>query len=173
MPIPYGWSDYGFLVAGAIDDPASVAHHVVSGRLPQALAVDLLPRLLRAGPRYCEAGSPETVVSLAAAHHAPDSARQVLYVSERANSAPAAASIELNNCEERLTIRSVRSPLDLPVQELRASNLLTIKLGRLGKTTDPTARAWRLHRTSRLAPQPGGHWTPRLQGEPQCRRVSM
>jgi hypothetical protein len=124
--IPYGQSDFGFLIAGAIDDPASTAHHVVTGRPPQAPLVDLLARLLRAGPTYREVGSPETILALAAAHHAPSSARQFLYVSERADLAGVAASIDLNNWENRLSIRSVPSPMELPIHDLCASDVLTI-----------------------------------------------
>jgi hypothetical protein len=69
-PRPYGYSSLGFLVAGDIESPTSVAHHVAGGRPPQQSAASLLPYLLRAGDHYCEVGDAATLLPLVAAAHA-------------------------------------------------------------------------------------------------------
>jgi hypothetical protein len=122
-PMAYGQSDLGFLIAGSVDDPASVAHHVVAGGIPQRSAVGVLPHLLRAGSKYHEAGSANTVLALTAASvgcisklHAPESlaASAVL------------ADINLNNWEQRLCLAVAASPVDVPIAELLAAHVVAI-----------------------------------------------
>jgi Glycosyl transferases group 1 len=125
MATPYGQSDLGFLVAGAIEDPTSVAHHVATGEIPDEPVVDLLRNLVGPESVYHEVGSANTILALAVStgdHALP----RHLHASADAHVEAARASIELNNWEERLVLRVVRDAADIPAEQLREADVIAV-----------------------------------------------
>jgi hypothetical protein len=121
--MPYGQSDLGFLVAGPVDDPASVSHHVVVGGIPQASAAGLLPHLLRDGAVYHEAGSANTVLALTAAAAGCTSH---LHAPQDAAASGVLADICLNNWEHRLFLEVAPTPADVCLAGLRSAHVVAI-----------------------------------------------
>jgi hypothetical protein len=121
--LPYGQSDLGFLVAGAVDDPASVAHHIVAGGIPQAPAAELVPYLVQEGSSYHEAGSANTILALVAASRATASH---LHVPPGAEAAAVEATIWLNNWEQRLFVTVASTAADVDVAALRGADVVAI-----------------------------------------------
>jgi hypothetical protein len=126
-PMPYGQSDLGFLVAGDVDDPASVAHHVVAGPIPQEPAVDLLGQLLSPGVGYHEAGTSNTLLALTAASA---SAVTHLHAPSGFGASAVAAGASLNNWEERLFISEADDPSDVPISALRETQVVVVNNAR-------------------------------------------
>jgi hypothetical protein len=121
--LPYGHSDLGFLVAGPVDDPTSVAHHIVAGGIPQASAARLLPHLLRDGAVYHEAGSANTVLALTAA---AAGCASHLHAPQDSAASGVLADIYLNNWEHRLFLEVAPTPADVCVAELRSAAVVAI-----------------------------------------------
>jgi len=107
-PIAYGQSKLGFLVAGEVDDPGSMAHHVVGGSIPDEAALDLLRALLADRMMsYLELGTPNTLlVALAASHGASPCELCAEGVARDIE-----ATVSLNNWEDRVTITRDRDGL--------------------------------------------------------------
>lgn len=122
-PMAYGQSELGFLVAGDVDNPASIAHHVVAGEPPDEPVVDLLRHVLVPGGSYCEAGPADTVLPLAAAAQGTPSK---LYTPPGADADAVVASIDLNNWEQPAGVEPAAGPADVPVDALRASTNVTV-----------------------------------------------
>jgi hypothetical protein len=106
-PPAYGRSDLGFLVAGDVDDPHSVAHHVVAGPIPDEPAADLLATLLPDDARYAEAGSAETLLPLVAAR----ATAGPVHVAADGDATALHASVSLNGWEERVIVAAEPSPV--------------------------------------------------------------
>lgn len=100
-PLTYGWSDLGFLVAGDVDDPASVAHHVVAGPVPDEPIVDLVTAMAAPGATIREAGSANTLIAPSAAHAG---AAVTVYAARGASLDAMAETASLNNLEEQLEL---------------------------------------------------------------------
>jgi hypothetical protein len=136
-PMPYGQSDLGFLVAGPLDDPTSVAHHVVAGGIPQAAAAGLLPHLLRPGTVYHEAGSANTILALIAA--AAD-CRTHLHAPQDSAASGVLADIHLNNWEHRLFLRVTPTPGSVRLADLQSATVLAINLPEWAREIVPRMR---------------------------------
>jgi hypothetical protein len=125
-PLPYGQSDLGFLVAGRIDDPASAAHHVVAGRVPDEPVADLLRHVVDGADRYCEVGSANTLLAFAVVQSAERSAPAYLYAAAGESLDATVATVALNNWEERLSVVAVGGPGEISDDELRDATIVVI-----------------------------------------------
>jgi hypothetical protein len=125
-PLPYGRSELGFLVAGRLDDPASAAHHVLTGRIPDEPAADLVRHVVAPADAYCEVGGANTLLAFAVAQAAERSAPAHLYARSGESVGAAVATVDLNNWEDRLTIATVDGPEGVSDDALRDARILVV-----------------------------------------------
>lgn len=69
LPIPYGYSDMGFLYAGDMNKTYNIAYHVLVGGIPEAFDVAIVRALLPYTKSFFDIGANTGIYCWIAAHH--------------------------------------------------------------------------------------------------------
>jgi hypothetical protein len=107
LPLSYGESDVGLLLAGDIDDPRTAAHSVLTGGIPNEPAVALVRHMAPLIGGVVEVGSTEGLFALVAAQCGLR-ARALASSGQE----PLATTIALNNLEDVVSVAVPRAVAD-------------------------------------------------------------
>ncbi len=133
-PVAYGECDLGFLLAGNLEDPRSVAHCVLTGGVPQDPVAGLVAALVEPGSSYREVGSANSALAIVAA---TAGASCVCDVTIGSGMDALNATAGLNNLEDRVEVREYEALAELEMQELCRSALLVINDPAVGLSLAP------------------------------------
>jgi glycosyltransferase involved in cell wall biosynthesis len=122
-PMPYGQSELGFLVAGDLDDPASVARHVVCGSVPDEEPNRFVRCALGPGSRFVQLGVPSSLLWLSAAHVCSS---VTIHVLEGQEIGEIALDAQLNNWERRVSLTRVGAPEELDADDVAEADLAVL-----------------------------------------------
>lgn len=100
--IPYGYSNYGFLYAGNLDDPSSIAHHVLVGSNPEEFEIFITKTLLSGVSTFVDIGANTGLYCFVAAKELLDSAKIYAYEPQKECFETMKRTIFLNDWEQKL-----------------------------------------------------------------------
>lgn len=106
-PLAYGQSRLGFLYAGAIEQPAEIAHHVAAGTIPEAFNVEIVRSFLPQVKVFFDIGSNTGLYCFLAANECPPGAEIYAFEPQRDCCDIMRETIYLNNWENRVAVHSI------------------------------------------------------------------
>jgi FkbM family methyltransferase len=116
-PIPYGWSDMGFLYAAELDTQQSLGYHVMTGGIPEEFCVHVTRFFLPRVDVFVDAGANTGLYCWVAAKECPGSALVLVFEPQEVCCRYLRKTIELNNWEDR--VRVVQLGLGATKRELQ------------------------------------------------------
>jgi len=102
--MPYGRSPLGFLQAGELEKPSSIAYHVLTGGIPEAFEVHMTRFFLPHIHTFIDVGANIGLYCLLAAHECPAGAQVHAFEPQPECCATLRHTVYLNNWEGRLTV---------------------------------------------------------------------
>ncbi len=117
-PVPYGYSPLGFLQAGDLENRASIAHHLLTGEIPEEFDVHITRFFLPHVETFLDVGANIGLYCLLAANECLPAARIHAFEPQPDCCAFLRQSVQLNNWNERLCVHALGlgdAPGELPL----------------------------------------------------------
>jgi len=102
--MPYGRSPLGFLQAGELEKPSSIAYHVLTGDIPEAFEVHITRFFLPHIRTFIDVGANIGLYCLLAAHECPAGVQVHAFEPQPECCATLQHTVHLNNWEDRLAV---------------------------------------------------------------------
>ena len=103
-PMEYGYSPLGYLQAGDLENPASIANHILVGDTPKQFEVELVRQFLPHIKTFVDIGANIGLYCLVAAKECPPNTKVYAYEPQPDCCDALRKTVWLNNWEERLTV---------------------------------------------------------------------
>jgi hypothetical protein len=131
IPLEYGYSPLGYLQAGDLENPASIANHVLTGVIPEIFEVNLVRQFLPDVQTFIDIGANVGLYCLVATKNSLPNAKIFAYEPRPDYCAALRKTVWLNNWEEKLTVLQMgidKIALDNQSDELKFQKVGFIKI---------------------------------------------